>query len=134
MNNTIKNKTIKAILIDSAAQTFSEINVSNHYEYYKHLGWECTAFDVPLILDNGDSLFVDDEGLIHEIKGGFYITGLDFPIAGNGLLIGGDEEGDDVKTTIEDLTKLVTWISKEEMENHGDTMFKEWFNKSFYYE
>lgn len=87
----------KAYKIDAYANRIDEVTVGEYTDIYEHIG--CQTFTLATVLDNGDTLYVDDEGYLNsEVTRGFYYEGQFF--AGNGLLLGSNEEGEsvDVKT------------------------------------
>jgi hypothetical protein len=60
-------------------------------------------------LENGDCLFVDDEGLLKPLDWFFAVKGLHQPLAGCGLVLGADRDGETVsaRTTLDDLKRRV---------------------------
>lgn len=87
---------MKAIFIDSKNKSVSYIDIpkgKNHLaEMYEKIGCEC--FCVAGEFDNGDTVYVDDEGLINGTNDFFILRSLRTePLAGNALIIGCDEEG-----------------------------------------
>lgn len=103
MSNT--TKTMRAIFIDARNKTVSEIQLGKDYkEISKKIG--CDLFTVATTYDNGDGVFVDDEGLINGTFDFFFCPAIyPHPLAGNGIILGSDREGDSVsaKTAIADL-------------------------------
>lgn len=103
---------MQAIKIDPIKQEVSLVEIDGSLEsIYKEL--DCTTFTCPSILDNMDSLYVDDEGLfVSEYKGAFYFNNFPQMLFGNGLLMGSDEEGEsvDVKSTLEDVINKIKFI------------------------
>lgn len=80
----------------------------------------CTTFEVPVVLENRDGLFVDEEGLLKNpdsLPGAFVYRGFNQVLMGHGLFIGCDEEGEscDVKTTIADITTNVIFVTPEDL-------------------
>jgi hypothetical protein len=87
---------MKAILIDSKNKTVSHVDIpsgENHLkEMYKKIGCEC--FCSAGSFNNGDTIYVDDEGLINETGDFFVLYCLrKDPLAGNALILGCDDEG-----------------------------------------
>lgn len=111
---------MKAILIDSKNKKVSYVEIDKEKgldDYYKHLKCEC--FTGAISFDNNDMLMVDDEGLMNlrhdtmffTIEGGYQ------PFAGNGLIVGGDDDGDsvDVKLTLSDLKGKIKFYNITEV-------------------
>jgi hypothetical protein len=92
-------KTHKAYKIDSSLNRIDTVLIEDYKDIQDQIG--CRCFTVAAIFDNGDTLYVDDEGYLNsEVMRGFSYDGQFF--AGNGLLLGGDDktgESVDVKTS-----------------------------------
>lgn len=106
---------MKAIKINSQLKTIEYVEISNYREIYPHLNNQCSCFCCPITFENEDTLYSDDEGLYHEFEGGFMFKDWNYPLVGNSIILGTDEEGGsiDVKTSIKDLEKNIIWVSKE---------------------
>lgn len=119
---------MKALLINVENQTVSEINLEKTNEdIYKHIGNGCSTFCSPVDFPNGDSLFVDDEGLLKEdLKGCFTLLGWVMPLVGNAVIIGSTPSGDstDCKTTKEEILSQILWGNKEVADSHRDIAMK----------
>lgn len=96
---------IKAIRIDSANRRFHEVEIeqNNIDDINSHLG--SSLFDI-VRLDNGDVIFVDDEGILTANVGDPFFATKRFrqALVGNGLVVGTNpKNGDSVDplTTIE---------------------------------
>ena len=113
---------MKAFKINTEAQQVEEIQINTWKDIAPAIGNGCRCFSIPVIFDNEDSIHCDDEGLFNTIEGGFMMKDWSYPIVGNSLLIGSDEEGEmvDVKTTKEELEKSITWVSKKDAEAWAD--------------
>ncbi len=105
--------TMKAILIGVYAQEVIEVvhdgTLQNIYDLLV-----CRTFDVVRI-DDVNSIFVDDEGIL---KDNLYFeypssNGI-FQLAGNGLILGVDDEGNSISPTltVEDVKSKVTFLSE----------------------
>jgi len=95
---------MRAILINPVAKVVTEVEYNGNYtQIYEfiHCSCFCTAGNLP----NGDTMFVDDEGLFDQKYGFFKWKGYPTPLVGYGLLMGGDRAGEtcEVKSKIEDL-------------------------------
>lgn len=89
---------MKAILIDPETQTITEVEYSGNYkDIYKLTGCDC--FTV-VGIEDGNGIFVDDEGLFNDPRYFFLYNGYDQPLAGKGLILGTNEEGDSVDCTL----------------------------------
>lgn len=109
---------MKVIKIDSLKEEVSVIEIDGSLEsIYKELN--CTMIEAPIVLDNEDTLYVDEEGLfVSEAKGGFMFSIYHSPLMGNGLIIGSNDEGEnvDVQSTLEDIKNKVTFLPGETCE------------------
>lgn len=109
---------MKALKINVEDQTITEFEHSGDWrEIAPLIGNGCRTFTCPIIDDNGDTLYCDDEGLLKPVKGGFVMPDWSYPIAGNALFLGSDEEGNtcDVKMTCTELKENVQFLSAFEM-------------------
>jgi hypothetical protein len=103
---------MRAYVIDSTNETVTEATYNgNHTEIYKLGSFD--TFDVVTFNEYGDTVFVDDNGLIIEEYPRFFkIEGTYNPLAGNGVVLGLDREtGDSVdpKISLKELQKLVSF-------------------------
>jgi len=108
---------MRVIKIDVAKKLVHEINVKNELKsIYAAIGDECIGFECPVSFDNGDALYCDEEGLYHNITGGFTFPGFQYPIVGNALIIGTDAEGGSIEpyTAISQIERKIKWVSKED--------------------
>lgn len=94
---------MRAILINADNQTIEEVNIIENVEvldqWYKYLNVELVT--VGLELNEHDSILVDDEGLLKNPDNFFYYKGAHQPFAGNGLIVGTDEDGKSVSCNID---------------------------------
>lgn len=101
-----------AYLIDPFTQTITQVEYSGDYqEIYKLT--DCDTFTCVGINEFGDTVFVDDEGLINGKQQEFFmIANYPDPLAGKGLVLGTDDEGDSVSPsiTLEQLKAQVDWV------------------------
>ena len=111
----------KALFIDATAQTITEIELGDDFrEISKKIG--CDLFTVATELPNMDALYVDDEGLINGTENFFYHKKLyTHPLAGNGIILGTDDEGDsvDVKTNAKEFDGIKFFTMEEVREAYG---------------
>ena len=91
---------MKAILIDVKKEEVREVEHDDTLKnIYELVG--CATFDVARI-DNTNGIYVDDEGLFVEDQLFFTYHGDTYSqtLAGNGLILGVDSEGNSVSPTI----------------------------------
>lgn len=108
----------KAIKIDVEAQSVYHVEIGDSYtDIYPEIGNGCSTFCIPMTFENEDSMFADDESLLRfdDIKGGFYFNDWNYPIVGNTIILGTDEDGEsvDCKTTIEEIQRQINFIDVE---------------------
>lgn len=100
-----------AYLIDPFTRTIEQVPYSGHYSDIYRLT-QCDTFTV-VGLPRNDALYIDDEGLLCDLtqQAFFRVAGYPTPLAGRGLILGTDDEGDTTnpKLTIEDIRHAVTW-------------------------
>ena len=98
---------MKAILIDPEAKLIHDIEFDGDYrEISRTIG--CDLFTV-VQLDRVNCVYVDDEGLLNSPRYFFIHEDYPQPLAGKGLVLGVDDEGETIGTTLEvaDLAKKV---------------------------
>jgi hypothetical protein len=96
----------KGIKINVATQQVEEVFINHYTDIYKEIGNGCNLFCCPVEFENGDTLYADDEALLQEnVEGCFAMENFRYPIVGNAIILGTDEEGESVnaKTKKEDL-------------------------------
>jgi len=103
---------MRGILIDPWTKTVEEVDIDKGLDgIYK--ATDCTCITAPIILENQDTFFLDDEGLFK--KNAMWQCdghrGYTFDFVGKALVLGSDREGDsvDAKSSIEDIAKRVTF-------------------------
>ena len=102
---------MKAILIDVKTQEIKEVEHDNTLQNIYDL-IDCRAFDLVRI-DDVNSIFVDDEGIL---KDNLYFeysdSGRVFQLAGSGLILGVDDEGNSIPPTltVEDVKGKVNFL------------------------
>ena len=103
---------MKAILIDPERKAITEVEYDgNHRSINKLI--DADLFDVVRISPDGDGIFVDDEGLYRQ-NHYWKLDGCASPLAGKGLVLGVDAQGESISpqsTTIEKLEQLVHFIN-----------------------
>jgi hypothetical protein len=111
---------MKALLINSTQKTITEIDLDKGLDpIYKAIGNGCNCFACPVVFDNGDTLYVDDEGLFKQQEGAFMFPNWAYPIVGNAVIVGCDDEGEsvDAKSTPQDFSDIM-WLNQAQVENY----------------
>ncbi len=107
---------MRAILIDPLTQEVREVQIKAELkEYYNVIGNGCNLVDCPLKFENGDALYIDDEGLYHENIGAFIMRDWDNPVMGRALIVGTDQEGNtvDAVTDIEEVKYNLMFLAHD---------------------
>lgn len=102
---------MKAILINSESRTVNDVIMGDDWrEINKLLGSRC--FTVACYLDNGDAVYADDEGLLHNPRHFVEIGTYPEPIAGNLLIVGSTDDGGstDCQSTVEEIDNDVVFM------------------------
>ncbi len=109
---------MKGILINPFDETIKEVNILGNAEDV-YLLTECSTFDVVALSDK-DDLYVDDEGLLKDNR---YFTIYGKPLAGKSLIMGHDDEGNTVSTTLslQEIKDVVEWLP----EGHREAPYME---------
>lgn len=92
--------TTAGYLIDPEQCTITKIEIRPKVldDYYSAL--QCDLFDVVGFNDVGDVIYVDDEGLLKGPTSYFLIEGCRTPLAGRGLVLGTDPEGETISPSV----------------------------------
>lgn len=105
-----------AYLIDPEQRTIEPVNLTQQPtaldEIYRHLG--CRTISA-VTLNARDNVYVDDEGLINgPVYQFFGLKGVGQPIAGRGLVVGIDGDGNDIapQTSLDALKARVVFIER----------------------
>lgn len=108
-------KPSRGYLIDPYLKTIRDIVVRDYDEINKLIG---DTYAIGSRFDNDDTLFVDDSGLLKDNQSYFCIDEDHRPLAGYGVMLGTDYEGEcvDVKTSIFDFINMVYFPIKEDVE------------------
>jgi len=107
---------MKAILIDAVNKEVKEVQIGKGIEeMYKFLNCEC--FTIASYLPKNDAIFVDDEGLMNGTDSFFTYEGAHQPFAGNGLIMGSDDEGEstDCKVSLDEVKSKSNFYSRYEL-------------------
>ena len=100
---------MRAIKINVEKQIFEEIEIKDWTEIAPAIGNQCGTFSCPVMLENGDTMYCDDEGLWVEQFGGVIMKDWAYPVLGNIILLNQDEEGESqpAVSTIEELKSKI---------------------------
>ena len=114
----------KAIFIDVKNQSISECTLGDHYtEISRKIGNGCELFCCPFEFNNGDTIFADEESLCRydDIVGGFKYSSWSYPIIGNAVILGINEDGEStgVKSTIQEISQGIVWLSETEAKKYS---------------
>ena len=104
---------LRAILIDPLLRVISEVNVDNDLQsFYDILNIRSLAM---VNIDNTNSLYIDDEGLLNNSNSLFKIASYAVPLAGRALVVAHNEEGETVETTldIDQIRSMVGWVDDQ---------------------
>jgi hypothetical protein len=110
----------KVIFIDSAKRTIIEGTIGTGRAALKDMQKAVGGLIQPAHgWANGDILYVDEEGLFKPQTHFFRLAGYDQPLAGNGLIVGSDDEGEnaDVKLPVADIIPLVTFLDRAQAQS-----------------
>jgi len=119
---------MKALKIDVTTKKVYEIEIVDWTDIAPSIGNGCTTFCAPYEFENMDTLYSDDEGLLHNVMiGGFKIPSWNVPLVGNAIILGSDDEGDsqDYKSSIDKITSLISWFSPEFSETYRDSVMEQ---------
>jgi hypothetical protein len=103
-------KPTHAYLINVQTLEVSDIEVGDYTTIYKHIGNECSAFDCVALNDDGDTLYVDDEGLMKPNSLFIIQTSRGIRrLAGNAVVLGTNNRGYSTAPTItkRELARLI---------------------------
>ena len=122
---------MRAYLVNPVDKTVTLVEHDGDYrDIYKHIEAEC--FTALTLNSSGDALYLDDEGLYRDGQAFFHLKGYPQPLAGRGLLLGTDHEGDSRAPVIalEQFQKLIAWAPEglrfegiTQTEEHDEMMF-----------
>lgn len=114
---------MKAILIDPDTQTVAVCEHDGGLEsLYKLL--DCQSIEAPIQYDNNDIMYCDEESWLHisdsDNLSGFMFPNWRYPILGRGLIVGTDDEGEDVDCNSDPLDFInIMWCNHVTMVKHG---------------
>jgi hypothetical protein len=103
---------MRSILIDPFTRTVTEVEYNGDFKQIYDL-IQCDTYDVARINKHGDGIFIDDEGLFKETEQKFFLhEDYPQPLAGRGLVLGCNEEGESVEPhdSLMDVAAKVRWV------------------------
>lgn len=111
---------MKAILIDVKEKVVKEVEYSHWTEVRELL--DCDFFTAVTLNEKGDAIYVDDEGLLTLTPESmfFSIEGNPQYLAGNGLVVGIEENGEskEPNVTLEEIQEKVRFHTLDEVKNY----------------
>ena len=117
---------MKAILINPYNNTILEVeHDGNLKSIYKLL--DCSMIEAPVHYDNNDTMYCNEnawlEVEVDSILAGFMFPDYSYAILGKALIVGTDDEGNDVecKSNISDFDNII-WKNDNQMRNQGLSM------------
>ena len=104
------SKTYKAIKIDAERNLISTVEITDYKDIQKEIG--CETFTSGLRLPENDMLWVDDCGYMTSSRA--FLFG-ENQFAGNGLIVGGNIEGETQDVFIDELTvaQFITFMKPD---------------------
>jgi len=111
---------MKAIKIDALHRLVGEVEFDGSLDtMYKLLGHGCNMITAPVIFNNRDTVYVDDEGLLRPVVCGWTLklpNGTFYRFVGNGLILGCDSAGFSisVKGKIAEYTSMIGFMDQTE--------------------
>ena len=105
---------MKAILIDAKTREVREVSIKGDLKSLQ----DAVGGYIELVqLGDGDDLFVNEEGLLHGEVHFFAIEGYAQPLAGNGIIVGHNGDGDTVSAnlTVDWVRERVTFMTRAEV-------------------
>lgn len=110
---------MKALLIDPNNRTVTEFEYDGDYRKISEaIGDGCRFFTTVNFPDGKNTIFVDDEGLISgEPKQFFQVPWYPTPLAGRGVVLGHDGQGESIATTVQAdiLESAIRWVDPLEV-------------------
>jgi hypothetical protein len=119
---------MRVILIDPFKREVKHVDMSgdNLQEFYRII--ECSAVEVPVSWDDGDSLWIDEEGWFKDYpegRAGFEMEGWAYAIIGKAVITGVDAEGETTSPKQNDplyWRDQINWRDDSHMTRQGSEM------------
>jgi hypothetical protein len=111
-------KQFRAYHINAEEQTITEIMIPDKGSLEALQKCVGGYIEPAVRFENEDILYVNEEGLFCSPQFFFIVKGAHQPFAGNGVMIGTDDEGDnqDVQTSLDDIKKQVRFADKQTLQ------------------
>ena len=127
----MKNKNIRAILIDPFAENVSEVQVQNNLQgYYNAIGCDTITITGLSFGKNSLDMILDDEGLLKDSENQRYFKYKLFsqPFAGRALLVSSDKQGNTISAPHdvypEHVERDIIWYKPQMAELNESMQFK----------
>jgi len=100
---------MKAFVIKPTEQTIEGIEISNHEDIVKLIGFETVIGDD--VGASGDKLYFDEECFLRGTEGRFQLDKL-IPVSGVGIIVGSNDDGSpaDTHLDIEDIRSRIKFL------------------------
>ena len=115
---------MKAILINPMQESIRHISYDGDPKsIYRIL--QCTTYEAVYPFENGDTLWIDEEGLLNESNFAFDILGSNElwhrTYLGSAMILGVDDEGESIecKSKLDDIKIIIKFRGKVAIENDG---------------
>ena len=115
---------MKAILINPMQESIRHISYDGDPKsIYRIL--QCTTYEAVYRFENGDTLWIDEEGLLNESNFAFDILGSNElwhrTYLGSAMILGVDDEGESIecKSKLDDIKIIIKFRGKVAIENDG---------------
>lgn len=104
----------RAIIIDAENRKVDEVWCAEEPLKFMYDTIGCDTVALAVELENRDTVFVDDEGLLKDAEHFFEIEGAPQPFAGNGVIFGCTKSGNTISamTDLETIREKVKFISR----------------------
>lgn len=105
---------MRALLINPFEKSVTEVDYSGDYKDIPTM-IDCDLFTIAS--DGDNDIFVDDEGLFKPNQMFFWVRGMGQPLAGKGLVLSSDGEGETIGTTadVDAFYNRIRWFTAFEL-------------------
>ena len=111
---------MKAFKINATDRKIEVVEINSWKDIAPAIGGQCESFEAPVTLENEDTFYTDEEGLYHNWTSGWKMKNFAYPILGNDIVQGTNDEGEAVEplSTIEEIEAMIIWVDTDECEAH----------------